>query len=135
MHDILSLRQKVFVVEQQCAYLDADDLDQQSWHLLGWGKDGQLVAYGRLNFPNTRYSEPSFGRILTAKEIRRTGAGRKTVENCIQKSKQEYPSLNIRISAQAYLIQFYQEFGFTRLGAAYDDDGIEHVDMILHRSP
>ncbi|WP_442786360.1 GNAT family N-acetyltransferase [Leptothoe sp. PORK10 BA2] len=133
MHEMLSLRQKVFVVEQQCAYLDADELDQQSWHLLGRGQDGQLVAYGRLNFPNTRYPEPSFGRILTTQEVRGTGAGRETVENCIQKSRQEYPSLNIRIAAQTYLTQFYQDFGFTPVGAPYDEDGIEHIDMILNQ--
>lgn len=131
MHEMLSLRQQVFIVEQECIYLDADELDKQSWHLLGRQNDGRLVAYARLNFPNTRYTEPSFGRVLTAKEIRGIGAGRRIVEACIQKSLQEYPSLNIRISAQTYLTKFYAEFGFTSVGDPYDDEGIEHVDMIL----
>lgn len=128
---MLSLRQNVFVVEQGCAYLDADELDKQSWHLLGRRSDRRLVAYARLNFPNTRYSEPSFGRVLATKEIRGIGAGRKIVEACIQKSVQEYPNLNIRISAQTYLTQFYEEFGFMNVGDPYDDEGIEHIDMIL----
>lgn len=128
---MLSLRQNVFVVEQKCTYLDADELDKQSWHLWGRGDDGQLVAYARLNFPNTRYSEPSFGRVLTTKEIRGIGAGRKIVEACIWKSIQEYPSSNIRISAQIYLTKFYEEFGFMSVGNPYDDEGIEHIDMVL----
>ena len=131
MHEMLSLRQNVFVVEQRCAYLDADELDKKSWHLLGRRIDRQLVAYARLNFPNTRYLEPSFGRILTAKEIRGIGAGRKIVEICIHKSVEEYPDLNIRISAQTYLTKFYKEFGFVNVGDPYDDEGIEHIDMIL----
>ncbi|AFY74427.1 putative acyltransferase [Synechococcus sp. PCC 7502] len=131
MHEILSLRQKVFVVEQRCAYLDADELDKQSWHLLGRRNDRQLIAYARLNFPNTRYSEPSFGRVITTKEIRGIGAGRRVVKACIEKSTQEYPDLNIQISAQTYLVRFYQEFGFTSVGVPYDDAGIEHVNMIL----
>jgi ElaA protein len=131
MHEMLSLRQNVFVVEQGCAYLDADELDKQSWHLLGRRRDRRLVAYARLNFPNTRYSEPSFGRVLTTKEIRGIGAGRKIVEACIQKSMQEYPNSDIRISAQTYLAKFYEEFGFINVGDPYDDEGIEHIDMIL----
>lgn len=131
MHEMLSLRQKVFIVEQECAYLDADELDKQSWHLLGRQNDGRLVAYARLNFPNTRYTESSFGRVLTTKEIRGVGAGRRIVEACIQKSIQEYPSSNIRISAQTYLTKFYQGFGFKSIGDPYDDEGVEHVDMIL----
>jgi ElaA protein len=131
MHEMLSLRQNVFVVEQGCAYLDADELDKKSWHLLGRRSDRQLVAYARLNFPNTRYSEPSFGRVLTTKEIRGIGAGRKIVKACIQKSVQEYPKSDIRISAQTYLTKFYEEFGFMNVGDPYDDEGIEHIDMIL----
>jgi len=38
LYAILAMRQKVFVVEQQCAYLDCDDLDKFAWHLVGWQK-------------------------------------------------------------------------------------------------
>ena len=132
MHEMLSLRQKVFVVEQECVYLDADELDEQSWHLFGRSNDGALGAYARLNFPDTRFTEPSFGRVLTIKETRGTGVGREVVKACIEKSKQEYPGLNIRISAQTYLTSFYKGLGFVIVGNPYDDEGIEHVDMILY---
>ena len=131
MHEMLSVRQNVFIAEQKSAYLDADHLDQQSWHLLGREDDGRLVAYARLNFPNTRYQEPSFGRVLTTKKIRGIGVGQKIVEACIKKSIQEYPGFNIRISAQAHLINFYETFGFISIGDPYEDEGIEHVDMVL----
>ncbi|WLT38251.1 GNAT family N-acetyltransferase [Synechocystis sp. B12] len=135
MHEMLALRQEVFVVEQGCLYLDADGLDKQSWHLFGRTNDQQLVAYARLNFPNTRYPEPSFGRVLTSKAIRGMGAGRKIVAACIQKSLREYPNLDLRISAQAHLTEFYAEFGFTKVGDPYDDHGIEHISMIFRAPP
>lgn len=137
MYEMLALRQEVFVVEQGCLYLDADGLDKQSWHLFGRTNDNdqQLVAYARLNFLNTRYPEPSFGRVLTSKAIRGMGTGRKIVAACIQKSLREYPNLDLRISAQAHLTKFYAEFSFTKVGDPYDDHGIEHISMIFRAPP
>ncbi len=131
MHEMLALRQVVFVVEQDCVYLDADELDKLSFHLFGRNERGNLLAYARLNFRDTRYKEPSFGRILTSEKIRGSGIGKKLLEHCIEKSKDEYPELGIRISAQYYLKKFYHDFGFKTVGAPYDEDGIEHVEMIL----
>jgi len=36
LYAILQLRSEVFVVEQNCVFLDLDDKDQQSWHVSGW---------------------------------------------------------------------------------------------------
>ena len=132
MHLLLSLRQRVFVVEQGCPYLDADELDKQSWHLMGHAPDGRLVAYARLNFPATRYREPSFGRVLVAPDIRHNGVGREIVEACIRKCRQEYAEANIRISAQTHLTGFYQNAGFVATGEPYDDEGVEHIEMLLN---
>ena len=33
LYDILRLRSDIFVVEQDCVYLDLDNLDQSSFHL------------------------------------------------------------------------------------------------------
>ena len=46
LYAILNLRQQVFVVEQNCSYLDADYFDQDAFHLLGY-KNDHLVAYLR----------------------------------------------------------------------------------------
>ena len=79
LYEILRVRQEVFVVEQNCAYLDADGLDQQALHLLGWQQDDlghrQLAAYLRLLPPGSRYPEPSIGRLLTVHSTRGTGLG------------------------------------------------------------
>ena len=33
VYDLLALRSRVFVVEQQCIYLDPDGVDRHAWHL------------------------------------------------------------------------------------------------------
>jgi len=35
LYQVLALRQRVFVIEQQCIYPDLDGHDQQAMHLLG----------------------------------------------------------------------------------------------------
>lgn len=131
LHEILAERQRVFVVEQACAYLDADELDMNAWHLSGRFSNGCLAAYARIVQPGTRYRIPALGRILTPKAFRSMGLGRQLVQTCIEKCICEYPGMDIFISAQTYLMDFYQGFGFTTMGLSYDDEGIEHVDMIL----
>jgi ElaA protein len=56
-------RQQVFVVEQACAYLDADGHDESAWHLAAWSAAQRVpLAYARLIAPGIKYAEPSIGR-------------------------------------------------------------------------
>ena len=47
LYEIMQLRQEVFVVEQNCPYLDADGKDKIAYHLLGQDKAGTILAYTR----------------------------------------------------------------------------------------
>jgi len=130
---ILKVRQAVFVVEQNCPYQDADDLDPVSWHLMGWheGATGrELVAYLRVVFPGKKYPEPSIGRVLTTASVRGTGVGKTLTGEAITRIALEYPHMSIRISAQRYLEKFYSEFGFETVSDPYDEDGIPHIEMV-----
>lgn len=131
MHALLALRQAVFVVEQDCAYLDADDLDAVSNHFLARDETGLIVAYARITAPGTRFEEPSIGRVLVHFQQRGTGRGRELMARAIEFARNRYPGHNVRVSAQTYLLKFYQELGFELMGAPYDDEGIEHIDMLL----
>ncbi len=131
MHDILTVRQQVFVIEQNCIYLDADDLDRVSWHLTGRSQRGDVEVYARLNYPGSRFPEPSIGRVLTQTTSRKQGYARLAVKQAIEKSSREYPGQNIRISAQVYLTRFYNDLGFKTIGEPFDEDGIQHIEMIL----
>jgi ElaA protein len=124
LYRILALRQRVFVVEQTCAYLDADGVDQASRHL--WAeRAGDIVAYVRIVPPGVKYDEVAIGRVITAPEARGTGLGRELMRRAIAAAGSP-----IRISAQAHLEKFYGELGFARASDVYDEDGIPHIEML-----
>jgi ElaA protein len=129
VHDVLALRQRVFVVEQRCAYQDADGVDPQCWHGLGV-LDGVLVATARLVPPGTIFVEPAIGRVVTAPEVRRTGVGRALMHEAIAQVRRLYPGQPVRIGAQRYLERFYASLGFEVAGEPYDEDGIPHIEML-----
>ena len=135
LFEIMKIRQEVFVVEQNCAYQDTDDLDRVSWHLVGWREgraDREIVAYLRVVFPGKKYTEPSIGRVLTQHSARGQGIGKALLAEAIRYTFILYPDTHIRISAQRYLEIFYGSFGFKTISEPYDEDGIPHIEMILH---
>lgn len=129
LYQLLQLRQIVFVVEQNCVYLDADDFDQDAWHLLG-EINGEFATYCRVLKPNTKYPEPSIGRVLTAAKYRGTGIGKALMSVALRHLEQEMPRSNIRISAQLHLKKYYEDFGFEAVSTPYDEDGIAHIEML-----
>jgi len=130
LYDALALRQQVFVVEQNCAYLDVDGIDRHSWHLFGRDAEGRLQAYLRLVDPGHKYDEPSIGRVVTSLSARGTGAGRALVAEGLAGHDRRWPARANRIGAQAHLQRFYASFGFEPVGAPYDEDGIPHIEMV-----
>ena len=128
LYNILRLRNMVFIVEQQCIYLDADNKDQASHHLCGWDNQ-ELIAYARILPPGAAFEEASIGRVLTNPQYRKQGSGRQLMEKAIELCLRLYSTNNIRIGAQLYLIDFYTGLGFIRTGDVYLEDGIEHIEM------
>ena len=124
---ILKIRQEVFVIEQKCNYLDADNLDQYSKHLIGF-KDEKIVAYMRIVDSNKLYEYVSFGRILVVKEYRGMGLGIDLMNQALHMIS--IPGDSIIMSAQSYLIDFYKKFDFNTIGEEYLEDNIPHVKMI-----
>ena len=130
LYDICALRQTVFVVEQNCAYLDADGWDRRSRHLYTRDTSGLLIAYLRLVEPGVKYPEPSLGRVITHPSVRRTGVGRVLMAEGLRGAAQYYPGAAIRIGAQLWAEEFYRSLGFERVGAEYIEDDIPHVEML-----
>lgn len=128
LYDIMRLRSEVFVVEQQCIYLDADDKDARSWHLMGC-QDGQLAAYCRLLPPGLSYETASIGRVLTSPRFRRIGAGRELMRRAIAEVEILFNTREITIGAQLYLKNFYESLGFRQSGPEYLEDNIPHIPM------
>ncbi len=128
LYSVLALRSDVFVVEQNCPYLDPDGQDILAQHLLGM-EDGILVAYIRLFPPTDTKNYIVFGRVVTAKSVRRKGYGRKLMEELLQYCNRQFPGVTIKCSAQHHLKHFYEQFGFKAYGEIYDEDGIPHIAM------
>lgn len=132
LYELMALRQAVFVVEQDCPYLDADGKDQAAFHLLGYNEQQELVAYTRLLPAGISYDKyASIGRVITRASERRTGLGRALMRESIRQAIALFPGSPIKISAQCYLIKFYESFGFQSVGESYLEDGIPHIGMLL----
>ena len=131
IYQLLQLRAEVFVVEQNCPYLDLDDKDQKSFHVLGY-HNGKLVAYTRLVPIGVSYNvEPSIGRVVTHPSVRSLGYGKLLMNYSITETKKRFNSNVIVIGAQCYLDKFYQNLGFVPEGEIYLEDNIPHITMRL----
>ncbi|MFT2008250.1 GNAT family N-acetyltransferase [Pontibacter sp. 13R65] len=129
LYDLLRLRSEVFVVEQNCVFLDLDNKDQQCHHLLLY-QNNMLAATARLLPAGLYYTEMSIGRIVTSPAARGTGLGKELVREAIEACYQLFGHGPIKIGAQLYARKFYESFGFVQSSDVYDEDGIDHIEMI-----
>ncbi len=126
LYAIIALRERVFVVEQNCPYQDADGFDAASRHLWVEATDGAIHAYLRIVPAGVKFAELSIGRVITAPEARGTGLGK----TLMQRGLALTGSVPVRIGAQAHLEKFYGDLGFVRTSDVYDEDGIPHIEML-----
>lgn len=129
---LAQLRQAVFVVEQNCPYLDLDGKDQLGHHLLGLDAQGELQAYARILAAGSSYpQDASIGRVISSAKIRGKGQGPALMQAAISACQKLYPQTAIRISAQSHLVHFYARLGFQSTGKEYLEDDIPHTEMLL----
>lgn len=129
LYAIIRLRNEVFVVEQNCVFQDADNKDQQCFHLMGF-INNELVAYTRLLDKGVAYNYASIGRVVTNTNYRNIGAGKLLMQQSIEQCYTLFGQQSIKIGAQLYLKKFYESFGFEQSSDVYDEDGIDHIEMI-----
>ncbi|RMH37242.1 MAG: GNAT family N-acetyltransferase [Gammaproteobacteria bacterium] len=134
VYGFLKLRQDVFVLEQKCLYPDIDGLDLSCWHLVG-KKEGAVIGYLRIIPPEHHpKAVPAIGRVVVAPAHRGQGLATQMMRHAIRHCAQHYPGQDLFLSAQTYLVTFYQSLGFVSVGAPYLEDGIEHIDMFKRES-
>jgi ElaA protein len=130
LYQVMRLRQRVFVVEQNCPFVDCDDIDQMGWHLMCYMGNRQLVAYSRLLAEGIAYQGyVSIGRVVNAPEVRGFGYGRLLMRESLEKCRYLWGEVPVKISAQVYLRRFYESFGFAAIGEVYQEDFIDHIAM------
>jgi ElaA protein len=130
-HDIIALRLKAFVVEQNCCYLDLDGKDKKCYHLICRDGYGKVVATARILPKGLAYAEVSIGRVVIDEPIRGRGAGHELMKKSMTFIAEEFGNVPIRISAQKHLENYYNEHGFLSTGKEYLEDNIPHVEMLF----
>ncbi|MBC7555854.1 MAG: GNAT family N-acetyltransferase [Chryseobacterium sp.] len=128
LYDILKLRSEIFVVEQNCVYLDMDGKDKLALHLFG-EFEGKIVAYSRLFNSGISFDNASIGRVVVAVNYRDNKWGHELMREAIAEIKSHFGESKITIGAQLYLKKFYESHGFVQTSEMYLEDDIPHIEM------
>ena len=129
LYALIHLREKVFVVEQQCAYLDADGHDIDAVHV--WLSDERgIVAYCRVLDRGAAFEDVSLGRVIAV--YRREGLGTQVVRLGIDVARERFRARRIVIEAQTYARKLYENLGFRQTSDEFLEDGIPHIQMTLN---
>lgn len=128
LYAVLQLRNKVFIVEQNCIYHDIDGKDQKALHLIG-EFDHKVVAYARLFKPGDYFENASIGRVVIDPGFRDRKWGHEMMLEAISGIQSHFGEEKITISAQQYLQHFYEKQGFVQTSAMYLEDDIPHIEM------
>ncbi len=117
LYQLLKLRVDIFVVEQECAYPELDNLDMNvdTRHIMFYEGE-ELVAYARCLAPKVVFdTNPTIGRVLVSAKGRGRGLAQELMLESIKESESFWPNKNIKISAQTYLLDLYKSLGFTEV--------------------
>lgn len=133
LYGLLRLREQVFIIEQDCVYPDLDNKDQKAIHILG-KLDSKIIAYSRIFKSGDYFETASIGRVVTDKMYRNLKIGHTLMQKSIQGVNNYFNENIITISAQCYLLGFYQSLGFEPVGEEYLEDGIPHKRMVRNNN-
>ena len=132
LYRLLKLRVAVFVVEQQCPYMELDDRDQEAVHL--WLEDDEGVqAYLRLMDRGVESEYVSLGRVIAAK--RRQGLGSRILAEGVRAAEELFHADALYLEAQVYARGLYEKQGFRQISEEYLEDGIPHIKMLRDTRP
>ena len=128
LYSIMELRVAVFVVEQNCPYLEIDGLDRDAVHV--WLEEGgRILAYLRVMDRGVESEYVSIGRLLAAE--RRKGYGTRILSEGIRVAMEYFGADRIYLEAQVYAKSLYEKQGFKAISEEFLLDGIPHVKMML----
>jgi ElaA protein len=128
LYDLLQLRSKIFVVEQNIAYLDIDGLDDRCQHLCLF--DGErLIGAARILPPGLKHKEPAIGRLVIDQDYRGQKLGAKLMMDAVRETFRMYNNQPLIIEAQAQLKNFYESLGYIPITEPYMLEGLMHVKM------
>ena len=132
LYDILQLRNKCFIVDQQVPYQDLDNYDKESYHFCLYDSDNNnLVAYARVIKPNVRFIEPSIGRVCINEQYR-DGTYLNEIYKKVIELGDELEYKVWRSILQKKYWSLWKRKGWT-IDKEIIEDGVESYEVILRR--
>lgn len=128
LYEIIRLRESVFVVEQNCVYLDADGKDEGAYHVF-LRDDSGIQAYLRVLDRGVSFDDVSLGRVLSLR--RRCGLATQVLKAGVRTAREKFGAEQIVIEAQVYARELYEKLGFVQTSGEFLEDGIPHIRMTL----
>ncbi len=128
-YDVWRLRQRVFVVEQDCPYPDLDgrDLEPATRHVVLLEDD---VVLGTLRVLDDG-AWARIGRVVVDPAARGRGLAARLMDEAMGVCGER----EVRLDAQTGLTGFYEGYGFEVTGPEFDEDGVMHVPMRRRARP
>ena len=130
------LRELVFIGEQKISEtVERDGLDELAWHLVAW--DGEdAVGTARIlgldaDHEPVRLEQAivaKIGRMAVRADKRRLGIGRQLLDAALELARR-HGIARAELSAQEYVVPFYERAGFRAEGERYEEAGIPHRRM------
>ncbi|MCQ4636582.1 GNAT family N-acetyltransferase [Anaerovorax odorimutans] len=128
LYQILKLRSDIFVVEQNCVYPDCDGRDRYAHHLFV-EQNNHVVGYLRILEKGQTFDQIAIGRLVVRADYRGIGLARHMMNKALLFIDEYLHEKVVRLSAQQYLVGFYESLGFRSISEGYVEDGIPHIDM------
>jgi ElaA protein len=129
VYQMIKIREEIFILEQDCVYVDCDGNDPVCFHMIVKDED---VVIGNLRIvpAGVKYKEVSIGRVVVIEAYRRKGIADLMMKQALGFIKSEYNVKEVVLSAQVVIKQLYERNGFKVISDIYLEDGIDHVKMI-----
>ncbi|MBR5974632.1 MAG: GNAT family N-acetyltransferase [Clostridiales bacterium] len=148
LYEILKTRQEIFVVEQNCPYMDIDDLDLDATHIFEWdeatgrvtgclrvfvreggdgGKHERDEAEGACAAGEKSGVVAQIGRVVTL--VHGQGLGGELLHAGVHFAFHNLRAEKIYLHAQTYATGYYAKEGFRVVSEEFMEDGIPHVEM------
>ena len=127
LYEILKTRQEIFIIEQNCPYMDIDDLDKDAIHVFCVDDNGRVTACLRVFMRDEVNGIAQIGRVVTL--THGIGLGKILLHEGVKVAEDYYHAREIYLEAQVYAIGYYEVEGFKVTSEEFMEDGIPHVTM------
>ena len=129
MMHVLDIRNRVFVIGQNCPY-DIEVVpseEKEAKHFLIYYKETPI---GTIRYRQTGDREFKLERFAILEEYRGKGYGKEAFLYLVNKLEEDYNPCTIWFNAQYQLLDYYKKLGFTEVGETFYEANIKHIKMI-----